>query len=97
MQRAVKANPKSLSFLGLEKMCDHGLDEGQGLAAQDFTKHFSEISEADARIMKQQRLLRGELAAQGPGGSGAVQDPDEEDPPPRRRRPKAKAKGKAKG
>lgn len=93
VQRAVKANPKCPSFLGLEKMCDHGLDEGQGLSTQDFTKHFSEVSEADARIMKQQRLLRGELAAQGPGGGQPAAESDEEEKVPRRRRPKAKAKG----
>ena len=67
VQRAVKWNPKSLSFQWLEKMCDHAQDEGQGLATQVFTKQFSEVSDADTRIMRHQRLLRSELRAQGCG------------------------------
>ena len=97
VQRAVKSNPKSPSFIGLEKMCDHALDEGQGLATQDFTKHFSEQSEVDARIMKQQRLLRGELQAQG-GHAPAAQESEDDTPervPRRRNRAKAKAKARA--
>jgi hypothetical protein len=93
VQRAVRANPKCPTFQGLEKMCDHTLDEATGLATQDFTKHFADISEADARIMKQQRLLRSELKAQTGGASPALDTDDEvEQPAQRRRRPKAKAK-----
>ena len=96
VQRAVKANPKSPSFQGLEKMCDHSLDEGQGLATQDFTKHFAEISEADARIMKQQRLLRSELRSQSGGAPSAGGDSDEEqEQPARRNRARGKAKAKS--
>ena len=78
-------------------MCDHGLDEVQGLSTQDFTKHFSEISKADARILKQQRLLRGELAAQSPNGLQPAPETDEdgEKVPARRRASKGKKGGKA--
>ena len=94
VQRAVRANPKCPTFQGLEKMCDHTLDEATGLATQDFTKHFADISEADAKIMKQQRLLRTEMNSR-PGGAPPKADSDDDGEQPaqkRKNRPKAKAK-----
>ena len=94
VQRAVRANPKCPSFPGLEKMCDQTLDEATGLATRDLTKHFADISEADAKIMKQQRLLRSEMKAQTGGPSPAAESDDDAEQPTRRNR-RAKAKAKA--
>ena len=47
-------------------MTEHALDERAGLATLEFAQHFATVAEADARILKQNRLLRAELAAQGP-------------------------------
>ena len=76
-------------------MCDHSLDEAQGLATQDFTKHFADVSQADAVIMKNQRLLRAELRAQT-GGVQPVLDSDDKEGQPARRQRKRGAKAKAK-
>jgi hypothetical protein len=71
IQRAVRVNPRSPSFVGLHKMTEHSLDEAGGLATADFTQHFATVAEADARIMKQNRLLRSELQSQPSGLPGA--------------------------
>ena len=76
-------------------MCDHTLDEATGLATQDFTKHFAEISEADARVMKQQRLLRAEMNARTGGATPAADTDDDGEQPAQRRRNRPKAKAKA--
>jgi hypothetical protein len=61
IQRAVRNNPKAPSFVGLHRMLEHSLDETGGLATTDFTQHFATIAEADARVLKQNRLFRQEL------------------------------------
>ena len=75
-------------------MCDHTLDEATGLATQDFTRHFADISDADAEIMKQQRLVRSEMKAQT-GGPSLAADTDDDAEQPTRRNRRAKAKAKA--
>ena len=96
IERAVKASPRAPSFLGLEKMTQHAIDEGGGLATQEFTQHFATVAESDARIMRQQRLLRDELRARESGATvppaADADDPDGAAPPPggRGRRPRGK-------
>ena len=63
IERAVKVNPKSPCFDGLHKMIQHTQDERGGVATQQFTAHFAQQAEAEARILKQNRLLREELEA----------------------------------
>ena len=63
IERAVRVNPKAPSFVGLHKMIEHALDEGGGVATREFTAHMATLAEAEARILKQNRLLREELEA----------------------------------
>ena len=75
LERAAKVNPKCPTFVGLFKMIEHSLDEGGGLATREFTAFMAQVAEADARILKQNRLLREEMASKntdsaGDGGGG---------------------------
>ena len=79
-------------------MIEHALDERAGLATLEFTQHFATVAEADARILKQNRLLRAELAAQGPTPLLPIADGDDDDavPAPSARSKKRAAKAAAK-
>ena len=94
VQRAVRANPKCPTLQGLEKRSDHTHDDATGLMTRYPAKHFAEISVGDARVMKQQRLLRSEMnARRGGAPPGADSDDDAVQPAQRHRnRPMAKAK-----
>ncbi len=99
IQRAVAASPRAPSFVGLSKMIEHALDERAGLATLEFTQHFATVAEADARILKQNRVLRVELAAQGPTPLLPIADGDDDDgavPAPSARSKKRAAKAAAK-
>jgi hypothetical protein len=61
IERAVRVNNKAPSFIGLHKMIEHALDEGGGIATREFTLHMATLAEAEARILKQNRLLREEI------------------------------------
>ncbi|CAK0843206.1 unnamed protein product, partial [Prorocentrum cordatum] len=63
IERAVKVNPKSPCFDGLHKMIEHNQDEKGGVATQQFTTYFAQQAEVEARVLKQNRLLREELEA----------------------------------
>ena len=63
IERAVKVNPKAPSFEGLHKMIEHDQDEKGGVATKQFTAHMAQQAEVEARILKQNRLLREELEA----------------------------------
>ena len=63
IERAVRVNPRAPSFVGLHKMIEHALDESGGVAAREFTAHMATLAEAEARVLKQNRLLREELEA----------------------------------
>ena len=63
IERAVKVSPRCPSFHGLHKMIEHSLEEGGGIATKEFTAHMAQMAEADARVLKQNRLYREELAA----------------------------------
>ena len=65
LERAVRACPRSPNFSGLGKMIEMNLSDGGGLRTDEFTKHFALVAEADARVMKQTRLLREELKQTG--------------------------------
>ncbi|CAK0891661.1 unnamed protein product [Prorocentrum cordatum] len=65
IERAVRVNPKAPSFQGLAKMTEHAPDEGGGLATREFTAHMAALAEQEARALKQNRLLREELAGSG--------------------------------
>ena len=79
IQRAVAAGLRSPSCADLSKMIEHALDECAGLATLEFTPHLATVAEADARILKQNRLLRAELAAQGPAPLLPIADGDDDD------------------
>ena len=61
IERAVRVNAKAPTFAGLHKMIEHSLDEGGGVATREFTAHMAQVAESEARILKQNRLLREEL------------------------------------
>jgi hypothetical protein len=48
-------------------MVEHALDEGGGVATREFTAHMAQQAESEARILKQNRLLREELEAKPRG------------------------------
>ena len=70
IERAVRVNPRAPSFEGFSKMTQHALDEGGGLATREFTAHMAQMAETEARILKQNRLFREELAAKKKDGPG---------------------------
>ncbi|CAK0846500.1 unnamed protein product, partial [Prorocentrum cordatum] len=70
IERAVRVNPKAPSFQGLAKMTEHALDEGGGLATRECTARMATLAEQEARILKQNRLLREELAAKAKDKEG---------------------------
>ncbi len=78
-------------------MTTHALDGRGGLATSAFTQHFATVAEADARILKQNRLLRAELQS---GYKPSIEDDDDdgldETAPAPKARPRRKAKAKAK-
>ena len=61
IERAVKVSNKAPSCAGLHSMIEHALDEGGGIATREFTAHMATLPEAEARILKQNRLLREEI------------------------------------
>ena len=96
IERVVRVNPRCPNFSGLNRLIEHSMDEGGGLATQEFTAHFAQVAEADARVLKQNRLLREERTTaeksnasnSGKGGNhadGQDQDGTNEERPPRRR------------
>jgi hypothetical protein len=58
---ALASYPKVPSSAGLHKMIEQSLDESGGSMTVEFTPHIAKLSEAEARVMKQQRLLREEI------------------------------------
>ena len=62
LQRAIRVNPTSPSFAGLQAMLQHALDDGGGLVTRDFSKHIADGAAVEASILKQHRLLREEQA-----------------------------------
>ena len=85
VERTVRACPRSPSLTGLDKMIEMNLSHGGVLRTDEFTRHFAAVAEADARVMKQTRLLRDELKQ-----TGSEKTDDDESPaaPGRRRRGK---------
>jgi hypothetical protein len=67
IERAVKGNPKSPCFAGLHKMIEQSLDESGGLMTVEFTEHIAKLSEAEAKVMKQRRLLKEEMETASKG------------------------------
>lgn len=59
VERAVRANPKAPNFTGLHRM--NSMEEGGGVATKEFTAHMAEHAAAEARILRQTRLLREEI------------------------------------
>ena len=99
IQRATKACPSAPNFLGLHMLTAHSMDERGGLAVQNFTQHFSQAAEVEARIMRQNRLLRAEMSGTAPAYDDDGSDGDVTAAALRRQRrvaAKAKAKAKAK-
>ena len=76
-------------------MTEHALDEGGGLATMEFTAHFAGIAEAEARVLKQNRLYRAELATNATGKPPVDDDDDLDGVPGRKRKPR-RAKAAAK-
>jgi hypothetical protein len=62
LERAARVNPRNPNFTGLHMMIQHSLEEGGGVATRAFTEHMARLAESEARILKQNRLLREETA-----------------------------------
>ena len=80
--------------MGLHKMIEHALDESGGVSTKDFTAHFASVAEADARVLKQNRLFRQELGV-GPV-PGIVDDSDDADAPAGPKKTRAERRAAAK-
>jgi hypothetical protein len=60
IQKAVKMNPKCPAFGGLHRMIENNLDESGGLMTVEYTEHIAKLAEAEAKVLKSQRLYREE-------------------------------------
>ena len=63
IQRAVKRNPRTPDFDGLDCFMSNALDVQGGIVTSEFEKHMSDVQRSEAQIMKQQRLAREETEA----------------------------------
>lgn len=61
LERAVKPNSRTPNFLGLHRMVETAIDDCGHIQALEFSQHIASQAESEARILKQQRLLREEL------------------------------------
>jgi hypothetical protein len=93
LQRAVRVCPRAPDFTGLHKMIEHALDESGGVQTRSFTQHFAQEAEAEARILKQNRLYRVELGSSQQRGN--VDDSDDGVPQLTAKQKKALAKANA--
>ena len=84
IQKAVAKNPKAPDFSGLEHYMACALDPAGGVTASEFETHISKIQLGQSVIMRQNRLLRDEIASDNRRGPNQTGPKD----------PKAKAKGK---
>ena len=84
IQRAVKRNPRSPDFDGLESFLANTLDSQGGIVTLEFEKYMAGIQQAEAQVMKQQRMAREEVEAldkkrksgkKGDKGGGKDADP----------------------
>ena len=91
IQRAVRVNPRAPSFIGLHKMTEHSLDETGGVNTREFTQFFAAGAEAEARVLKQNRLFRNELEV----APTPLDEWDEDGPRVTAKQRKARAKAKA--
>ena len=63
IQRAVRRNPRTPDFSGLDGMTRQAFDETGGIICSEFDKHYAESQRAQAQVMKQSRLWREEQDA----------------------------------
>jgi hypothetical protein len=62
IQRAVQHNPKQPGYEGLDVMMSHPVNELGGAVTRNFTTWVADQQESDARVLKQMRLFKEELA-----------------------------------
>ena len=95
LQRACRRNPRAPDYEGLSAYMDHAADTTGQIRSTEFDRHISTVLEAEARILKQQRLNREETGyeSQRTGGGGGSSSSGGN---PNTPLPKAKAKAKAK-
>ena len=93
LQRAVRRNPRAPDYEGLGAYLEHAMESSGNVRSQNFDKYVAGIMEAEARILKQQRLNREENQHETDrtGASSSTQWTPKDHPTP-----KAKAKAKAK-
>lgn len=63
IQAAVRKNPKSPSFQGLETFLSHSFDETGGVVVSQFQKYIAEEQKSEALVLKQHRLRNEERDA----------------------------------
>ena len=63
IQKAVRKNPKSPDFTGLDYYMASALDPSGGLSTSSFETHISKIQLTAAQIMRQNRLLGEEISS----------------------------------
>ena len=63
IQRAVKRNPRSPDFVGLDAFMSNAMDSQGGTVTLEFEKYVAEVQRAEAQVMKQQRMAKEEVDA----------------------------------
>ena len=88
LEQAVRACPRPPNFTGLGTTIEMNWSDRRGLHTDEFTRHFAAVAEADARVMKQTRLLREELKQTGTEKTDKTDDDESPAAGGRRRRGK---------
>ena len=63
IEAAVRKNPKSPSFVGLDAFLSHAFDENGGVVVAEFQKYVADEQKAEAQVMKQYRMWQEEQEA----------------------------------
>ena len=82
IQRAVRRNPRTPDFSGLDGMTRQAFDETGGIVCSEFDRHYAESQRTQAQVMKQSRLWREEQEADDKrrrGGDKGDRDKDKKE------------------
>ena len=79
IQRAVRKDPKSPSFEGLDGYMSHISTSAYGVKSAIFDKHLAEDAKVEALVLKQMRINKSELEKVGQGKKKKKKNEEEED------------------
>ena len=82
IQWAVRRNPRTPDFSGLDGMTRQAFDETGGIVCSEFDRHYAESQRTQAQVKKQSRLWREEQEADDKrrrGGDKGDRDKDKKE------------------